>query len=186
LPVLLCFIVPAVFVLARTTGDSTAKREAADRTFAITTDPAIAVLSLTAYGSMSGRTLIYNLYGDGRLVKVLQELGQEATQMETQLSFEEVMALVGEVVRSGLASAEREDLLARKRTLSGGRLGPPPEDSARQRLEIRLTDLGGNGPVSTVIDGSGLVESTREPLLPEVAAWHRVVNDFSARFPGVR
>jgi hypothetical protein len=176
-------------------------RPAAEETpsFTISADPTVAVLQLAFYGSSSGGRGAYTLYGDGRLVRTSQRLGQEAVDTEVRLSFQETMELMGIAVRHGLAETSRADLAARVREVTIERLEahrqpglprppipPPPVDGGTARIEVRVESLGDGGPRENVLSGQGLLSPRPDPRLPELVGWKLLIREVSARFPRER
>ena len=125
--------------------------KAAPGDFDFTTDPSIAVLQLRSDGGMSGIGTVYSLYGDGKLVwRRIGKFSPETELVETfegygvtqrheaTLSFEEMQALVGVAVETGLAVATPEDIESQ---MASGRSNT--SDLGDMVFELHLESLAG-------------------------------------------
>jgi hypothetical protein len=172
-------------------------REREVPSFTVPSDPEVIVLQLAYGGSMSGDSLAYVLYGDGRLVRSYRMAGGELTELETWLASHEVYELVEIAVIHGLAETTQaeyrgkwDDVDRRAREARPRAPGilvppatPPPADAGFSRIEIHLETFGENGPLTNVLLDSGYLGVYSEPPIPEMAGWKRVAQSIEARFP---
>lgn len=99
----------ALVPLSRGAGEN----EAITRSFTFSSDPEVAVLTVTNIGGLSGKSSTYTLYGDGRLH--FERRGSPTVvyeSSEAKLSYEEARDLLAVAVEHGLLDTSQQELLA--------------------------------------------------------------------------
>jgi hypothetical protein len=124
--------------------------EAITRSFTFSSDPEVAVLTITHIGGLSGGRNVYILYGDGRLRQELRtRRGDLRESSEAALSYNETRDFLEVAVAHGLLDTSPEELLAE--------LKHPPAivDAGTMVVEIHVTSYTRNdeeqGPVSNTL-----------------------------------
>ena len=114
--------------------------ETISRSFALSSDPEVAVLTVTSSGGLSGKQTRYVLYGDGRLV--MERRGSPEVVYESSeaiLSLPEARDLVGVAVDHGLLDISQQQLLA------GVKEPSAITDAGSTTVEIQVASYNYNG-----------------------------------------
>jgi hypothetical protein len=113
---------------------------AVTRSFTFSSEPDVAVLTITHIGGLSGDRTVYILHGDGRLRQELRTRTGEISQvMEASLTYEETRDFLNVAVSHGLLDISPEELLAEIRH------PPAMRDAGTMVVEIHVTDYSRNG-----------------------------------------
>jgi hypothetical protein len=146
--------------------------------YGFSSDPTVATLELSSFGSAAGSRIDLLFFGDGRLVKRLQNLGEQARETMVSLDFDQVEALLEIAVHHRLATTHQRQLDTTVRDsaerLMAARARPgipppvwiPPVDAATATLSIRLSHCGTLGPVENRLTIVGL--ETIQKAFPEI------------------
>lgn len=114
--------------------------EPVTREFTFSSDPSVAVLTITYIGGLSGDRTVYIFHGDGRLRLEQRARNDEVHKSsETTLSYDEMRDLLAIAVEHGLLDTSPEGLLAE--------ITHPPtiRDAGTMVVEVHVTSYTRNG-----------------------------------------
>jgi len=119
---------------------SAEESETITRSFTFSSDPKVAVLTITYIGGLSGDRTVYILYGDGRLRQEERTRRDELhDSSEATLSYDEIHDFLAVAVEHALLDTSPEELLAE--------LKHPPtiRDAGTMVVEIKVASYNRNG-----------------------------------------